>query len=233
MKKAFKVLISIFIIAIILMLNMIRVYAADELTSNAPAELTIVANKTNVKIGDIVTLDVKVKCIQGIEALDAILDYDSIKLQLQENETEINSSFSNMSGKDEKTGKYQLTVLSNTTSDIQEAKLITVKFKVLNNVKDGENIKISLKNIQIGDSNDKWYEISEKNVQIKVYSGANMENGNNGNIGENIQQNVSETKVEGGLPHTGNNNLPKVLFTIILLFISMVTYKKYNSLKGI
>lgn len=162
MRKYIKILLLslIFILASIL-----NVYAADVNTESG-ANITATADKTDVKVGNTVTINLLANCSSGIEGIDSTLEYDKTKLELQS--VNVGSKFSNMSGTDDATGKYKLTVISNSTESLTSETFATLTFKVLETAKKDEKLTITLSEIELGDSNDEWKTIADKNVTLTV-----------------------------------------------------------------
>lgn len=163
MKKICKITI---IGIIYILISISHVYAAT-------AEIVVKASSTDVKIGDIVTITVSVKNQAGIEGIDSILQYDKSKLKLTNSSEITTDKFLNLSGEDEKTGYYRLTLLSNTTQSIlAETEVATLKFEILKGCSENEIIKIS--EIVLVDSNDNLIDIEDKEIQLNILNGGNF-----------------------------------------------------------
>ena len=160
MSKCKKIICLIITLIVIMPIN---VYA------NIANEIKIDTDKTSVEVGDYVEITITAKCESGIEGIDSTLVYDESKLKLI-NEDEIAlTGFTSMSGKDEETGEYKLSVLYTGNEDVPtEAEFAKVKFEVLNKVKKDKNLNIKIEEIEIGDSNGEWIELEEKQIILTV-----------------------------------------------------------------
>ena len=158
MKKTVKYVIS----ALILLL----VFGKNTYATTGTAGLTINASKAEVKVGETVTFNVSANCETVIEGIDATLEYDNSKLELQN--INVNAKFSNMSGKDEATGKYIFTVLLNTEEEVKQAQVATINFKVLDTAKVGDKITVKLSGIEVIDSDVNSIQVEDKNATIEV-----------------------------------------------------------------
>ncbi|MGN1301129.1 MAG: cohesin domain-containing protein [Clostridia bacterium] len=198
MKKYIKITVISLIIALVSIAN---VYAAVE------TDVTATADKTEVKIGEMVIVSLSANCEAGIEGIDATLEYDETKLELQN--LSVDAKFSNMSGINDSTGEYKLTVISNSADTLTSETFARLEFKVLDTALANEGLTVKLSEIEIGDSNDEWTTIGDKEVTITVIedetdnSGTgnnNQEEDNNPGTGDNNQDEDNNNS------ETGNNN---------------------------
>lgn len=160
MKKCKK----IFILEIIIMILMtINVYA------NTTGGITIKSTETFVAVGDKIEVIVSAECANGIEGVDGILKYDNTKLKLiNENELAI-SDFDSVSGMDEKTGEFRLSILySGTQKAPNSADVAKLNFEVLDDAIKSETVDVQLIDAQIGDSNDEWIEPEDATITLTV-----------------------------------------------------------------
>ena len=160
MKNLIKI---ITLVLILILTSVLNVYAS----TNNPS-ISITADKTELKIGDVVTINLNASSENGIEGIDSTLEYDKTKLELTNSNAFVNKGFSNMSGEDSATGEFKLTVISDSTNTITEANYATLKFKVLDAADVDETLTIKLTKIELGDSNDEWTDIADKEVVLKV-----------------------------------------------------------------
>ena len=146
MKKYLRII--TFVLAIVMVIASFRsVKAAD---AKPVVELT--PSKTEVKAGDTVEITVKAKYQEGISGIDAILEHSS-NLTFEESNTTVAQGFSNMSGKNEDTNEYKLSVNHNSTgTQPTEVEIAVLKFTVSNSVKAGDQVRVSLKDIKVYDS---------------------------------------------------------------------------------
>lgn len=198
MKKCLKILI---ILLILVLLMIVDVYAANTTTS-----VTATVDKTEVKVGDVVNINLSANCEAGIEGIDSILVYDKTKLELQN--LSVDAKFSNMSGTDDTTGEYKLTVISNSADTLTSGTFATLKFKVLDAVHVNEELTIKLTGIEMGDSNDEWTTINDKEVTLKVVEETlGTDDNNPGEDNNNPGTDDNNPGEDNNNPGTGDNNL--------------------------
>lgn len=159
MKKLLKITIMVLMTILI---NNTTAYA-----TNLPIISLRIGNK-QIRTGDTTSVDILIQCEDGIEGFETVLKYDNTKFELLEDEIEIDDEFTELSGQDEKTGEYKLTIISNTAEIIKESQIATLKFKVLDNVKTSPEAIITLSNIRIGDAQEAWTSLVEKDVKFEV-----------------------------------------------------------------
>ena len=92
-----------------------------------------------------------------------------------------------MSGIDEATGLYKLTVISNSTDTLTQANFATITFKVLETVTEGEELLVKLSEIEIGDSNDEWTTIEDRQITLKLEKEREFILEENKKINENLK----------------------------------------------
>lgn len=163
MKKISKIV----IIGIMYMLiSILHVYGAN-------VEISVNASSTDVKIGDTVTITVSLKSETGIEGIDSILQYDKSKLKLTNSSEIATKEFISLSGEDEKTGDFRMTLLKNTTQDIlTESDVAILKFEVLEKCSKSEIINIS--EIALVDSNENLIDLEDKEIKLNIIDGGNF-----------------------------------------------------------
>lgn len=243
MKSIFKIS---FIAFILVLVSMANVFAIEIV-----ADLEMDTNKTDVKVGEIVTINVSANCETGIEGIDSILEYDNTKLELQG--VNIDTKFSNMSGVDDATGEYKLTVISNSTETIKQSNIATITLKVLETVTEGEQLSVILSGIEIGDSNDEWTTIEDRQITLKLEKENDEDNSNLGGDDDNNQDADNDEYDGNDNLEDGNNQitdtekedntkadkefdkagLKKYTMIIVIGFIviAIISYKKYNQYK--
>lgn len=249
MRKKFKI---ILLSLVLLIVGGLKIYAAT-----GTAELTINTSKTEAKVDETVTFNVVVNCETGIEGFDATLEYDDSKLELQN--VNVDNKFSNMSGKDEATGEYKLTVILNTVETVTQAKVATIDFKVLESAKVGDKITVKISDIEVGDAEEEWFQLEDENATIEVVELINEGNkpgdeepGNGENKpsteGEKTDEDESKPGTEDEKANTNNPEKDKtqadkeidktgienyVLVVIgIMAICSYIFYKKYQKYKN-
>ncbi len=156
---------KIALLAIVFVLSaVLNVNAADYAEPSA-VNVTLTPSATQIKSGETVTVSLSAKCATGIEGIDSTLEYDKTKLQL----TEVAAKgFTSMSGEDGD-GNYKLSVLyTDAAAAPTEAKFVTLTFEALNTVVEDETLSIKLKGIELGDSDDEWFKVEDKEVIITV-----------------------------------------------------------------
>ena len=228
----------------IILIALILILAGTLNTYAATATLTANADKTEVKAGDIVTISLSANCQTGIEGIDSTLEYDETKLELQS--LNVDAKFSNMSGIDDSTGKYKLTVISNTTDTLTSETFATLKFKVLDTALANEGLTVKLSEIEIGDSNDEWTTVDDKEITLKVVEenlgtddnnqeednnqeGDNNNSVENNNSGTNTPDNTQANKK---IDYAGLESYALVIIAIIAI-VAVISYKKYKKYKNI
>lgn len=158
MKKYLKITL---IFLIVILVSSLNAYAVE--TTNS---VTLASDKNEVKVGDIVTITISANCEDGIEGINSTLEYNKTKLELQG--ITVGEKFTNMSGTDDDTGEYKLTVITNSEETLKTENFATLKFKVLDAVEKDEEISVKLSKIELGDSNDKWTTLENQEVKLTV-----------------------------------------------------------------
>ena len=158
-----KVCKKIALIAIMfILLSTLNVYAGI-------VEVTSTVSSREVKVGDTVTVTLAAKFGTGIEGIDATLDYDTTKLKLTNESALAASDFTSMSGTNDATGDFKLSVLyTGSGAAPTEATFATLTFEVLNTVTVSETLTIKLSEMEIGDSDDNWVELDDQTITLTV-----------------------------------------------------------------
>lgn len=163
MKKCKKTLLLIIIFILVIT---IKVYA------NTTSEITINTDKTSVAVGDTVEITISAKCANGIEGIDSTLKYDETKLKLINEEELATTDFTSVSGKDEATGEFKLSILYTGTEEVPiDAEFAKLNFEVLKKANESETLSVELAQIEIGDSNGGWSELEDEEITFAVEKG--------------------------------------------------------------
>ncbi len=182
---------KIALLVVILMLSTIlNVYAAGT------AQITVTPSVTEVKAGDTFTITLAAKCETGIEGIEATLVYDKTKLKLTEKAAE---GFTSMSGEVLETGEYKVSILFTDTTDAPtEANFATLTFEALDTVATDEVLTVKLTEIEVGDSDDEWIKVEDKEVALTVVTEENSGDGEQTPDGGEQTPDGGEQTPEGG-----------------------------------
>lgn len=210
-------------------------------------EIIATASATEVKVGDTVTITLTGKCGTGIEGIDSTLEYDTTKLKLINEANLATSGFTSMSGVNEATGKFKLTVLYGGSDETPtQAEFATLTFEVLEGAKANENLDIKISEIELGDSNNEWIGLDDQVVTIKVLEDEENQNQGNGDQNpdegnqnpdtdtgtQNPDDGKDHTTVDGNIIYAGiEDYIFIILFAVTIL--SIVLYIKSNKYKDI
>ena len=198
MKKCKKIVLLCIIFLLSVTLN---VNAADyaNTPTGATTEIVLTPSATEVKVGDTIKITVLAKCEKGIEGVDATLEYDKTKLQFTNSENLATTGFISMSGLDESTDTFKVSVLySGQGAAPKETDIAVLSFKVLESATVNEKLSVKLSEIEIGDSNDEWTNILDKEVVIAVTQEQKPDNGEEKPDGGEEKPDGGEEKPEGG-----------------------------------
>lgn len=147
---------------IFILLTTLNVYAGI-------VEMHATASAKTVKAGDTVTITLSGKFTTGVEAANAVLDYDTTKLKLTNESTLAATNYLSMSGTNDATGEFILSVMySGSGSAAAEATFATLSFEVLDTVSANEKLTIKLSEIEMGDSEDNWVELDDITTTLTV-----------------------------------------------------------------
>jgi len=160
MKRCKKIILLALIFILSLSLN---VYA-----DSPSAEITFTQSATSVKPGETITISLTAKCATGIEGIESILEWDKTKLEFTNAESLAATGYTSMSDFDDATGKFSLSLFYTGAETPTNAKFAELKFKVLTGVNAEEELSVKLSNIELGDSNDDWITIEDKEIITKV-----------------------------------------------------------------
>lgn len=218
-----KMIKKIITLAIILMLCMtINAYAGT-------TEIKLTPSTTEVKVGDKITVVLSGKRGNGIEGIDGTLQYDTTKLKLvsttilAKEEGGEDDKYSNLSGKNEATGEYQLSMILKSNPAPTEGDLIQIKFEVLEGAKENDTLSIKLVNTKLADGEGNTEDIGEVTAaDIKVKSSTT---GNNNQTGGN--NNPSD------YPYAGVNGYAVIsIFAVMVIGIIMhIKVRKYRDIQ--
>lgn len=239
--KIFKKIISI---ALILLLSItLRVYAGS-----VEAKLTATSNE--VKIGETVTATLSAQHGNGIEGFDAVLSYDKTKLKLLNEDQLAEKNYTSMSGTDDATGEFRLSLIyTGSGKGSEEANIAQLKFEVLNQAKVNDELSVKLTKINLIDSNEHENELEDVEIKLKVVEeqkdpgGDNTNPGGNNNTtpggnnttpGGNNNTNTNGNNTNSGdYPYAGIENYMFIIIVAISI-IAIVGYtkvKKYRDIK--
>ena len=246
--KAKVITVSIIVILIIILTNV--TYAAS---GTVEFKSTI----EQVKKGDTFTVTLSATSEDGINGIDTKYVYDSNKLELISENVVDSTKWSNLGV------SPSITVICNSTQSIKNADIYALKFKVKDNVADGESLNIETTGILLDTDlqTDSELTIPAKKIEIAVVG--NAQEASDGNSKESEQEKIKESQgnsnksdnkeiktINTTSTTTNNTNqadktvavsvLPKtgksiIIFTCIVIAIitSIVFYKKYIEYKNI
>lgn len=223
-----KILKKIAIMAVILVLSVaLNVYAGETIVD-------MKSSKTEVKAGETVTITVSGKSGTGIEGVDSTLTYDKTKLKLTNEDQLAASGFTSLSGIDEKTGEFKLSIVYTGTGNApQEADFAKLNFEVLSGVKANETLEIGLSKIQLGGSDEQWENLTDKKVTLKVIEDKPTNPGDGDQKpGDGDQKPGDGDQKPGDYPYAGPEKYIFVALSIIAI-VSTIVYIKFNKYKDI
>lgn len=232
MKKTVKLL----IITILLLLLLPVTVKADSFNLN------VTANKTSLKPGDTVEINLNLSNINagelGINTLEAVLEYDSNVFEevTQSSFSSLNNWSITYNNEDtENKGKFLAVIVVAGVKENQDIGKITLKVK--NGVKD-TNTTVKIKNIT---SNNGQELIKENDKQVTFKVGTPQQNTNNtqtntpvintGNTSSGItvqNENLSPSK----LPQTGIGNYIFFICFGILIIVAAIGYGRYRKMNS-
>ena len=210
MKKE-KILITILTILIIVMSAISTVQAASTNTFKA----TLNANKTTIKVGEQVTITIKVSDINmgatGINTLEGTIGYDkNIFEEVKSSNIQSLNNWTTTFNDENSTlnGKFLAVNLSSGTKETTE--IFNITFKVKSEIEKSTKTQITFKDITSNDGTD-LVNVGTKSVEITVDSGKtnNTNNGNNQNgnsqNSNNQNNNNQNNNANTGVTNTTNN----------------------------
>lgn len=196
--KVFK---RIAIMAIILMLcTTVNVYAGT-------TEAKLTASSNDVKVGDIVTITLSAYRGNGVEGFDATLKYDKTKLKLT-NESQIaTGGYTSLSGTDESTGDFKLSLMYGNSGDSPtQADIAQLKFEVLSGAKVNDVLNIKLTDVIVMDPDVNQTELDDVEINIKVVEKSTNTGGGNTTTGGNNTTTGGNNTTSGGNSSTSGKN---------------------------
>ena len=230
MKKHFQIIILAIVLVLVATLN---VYAAEN-------NITLKSSATEVKAGDTLEIVISMKCEEDFQGLTGVLEWDKTKLELEG--VANGKDFKDLNAENSD-GEYVISILSNTSSPITEGNLQTLKFKVLDGVKEGENLNVTLSEINFKVGEDKaTVEKQTATVKVITKSAGTDENDktdkpntpseeNNNEPTDNNQTSKDNTQANKNINYAG---LEDYTFAIIagIVFIAFMSYVKYRQYKN-
>lgn len=229
MKKHIKIIILAIVLVLVATLN---VYAAEN-------SITLKSNATKVKAGDTLEIVISMKCEEDFQGLTGVLEWDKTKLELEG--VANGKDFKDLNAENSE-GEYVVSILTNTASSITEGNLQTLKFKVLDGVKEGENLNVTLSEINFKVGEDKAT-VENQTATVKVVANSdnpnNPENPANPENPENpanknnnkVVENKDNTQANKNINYTG---LEDYTFAIIagIVLIATISYIKYRQYRN-
>lgn len=239
MKKYLKITI---LVIMVMLISFANVYAADYADTPTTEKANVILNpsKSSVKIGETFTVSMLVKCETGVCDFDGVLKYDKTQIELVG--TTANKNFSDISEENAQKD-YQLSFLQKAGEAPKEATLVTLEFKVLDNVKVDDKINISVQEIELNDSNDNWIDIANSQTTVTVAKDQETPKPDDGNTVKPGNTN-DENTIKPGTNNKDNTQANKVInyaglgnyvFAIIaaVILIASISYIKYKQYKNI
>lgn len=158
-------------VMVFIMLSTLNVFAET-------GDILLDVSSKEIKTGDKVKVTLSAKLATGIEGIDATLQFDKTKLKLTNESSLATDDFLSMSGTNDLTGDFKLSILYTGTSVAPtESNFAILEFEVLDTVTDKETLDIKLYEIEIGDSEDNWIEIEDKIITLIVTEEQDTDNG--------------------------------------------------------
>ena len=208
-------------------------------------EVNLKASSTEVKPGEKVTVTVSAVRGNGIEGFDAVLEYDKTKLKLTNEGSLAGENYSSLSGTDDLTGKFRVSLMYIGSGDgPAEADIAKLEFEVLDGAKVDDILSVKLTDIQLIDSELTGTEVEDKEVQIKVIEeetpGGNTNtntpggNTNTNTPGGNTNTNTpgQNNNAGGDYPYAGTENFALIIISVVTI-IAIAMYLKIKKYKGI
>lgn len=155
MKTYLKVFI---LVAVLLFGTVLNVFAAED-------SVSLTASSAKVKEGDTFSVAVNVKSTTNFEGLSGVLNYNKEKLELLG--VTNGTGMSDMNSEDA-SGNYVITVFSNSSTPVTQAVCQTLNFKVLSGVTEGEDLNISISEIQFSEEDKEPSENLSASTSVQV-----------------------------------------------------------------
>ena len=229
-----KVLKRIVIISIILLLCIaLNVYAGT-----TEAKLTTSSNE--VKVGDTVTVTLSGVRGNGIEGFDGVLVYDKTKLKLTNESSLAADGFTSVSGTDDLTGEFRLSLMyKGTGTGPTEGNIAELKFEVLDGAKENDTLNIKLTKVQLIDSDNNGTDLEDVETNLKVVKDGSNPGGNNTTPGGNNTTPGGNNTTPGGnnnnpgdYPYAGLENSVFIILLVVAI-VAIGTYVKVNKYRDI
>ena len=229
-----KVLKRIVIISIILLLCIaLNVYAGT-----TEAKLTTSSNE--VKVGDTVTVTLSGVRGNGIEGFDGVLVYDKTKLKLTNESSLAADGFTSVSGTDDLTGEFRLSLMYiGTGTGPTEGNIAKLKFEVLDGAKENDTLNIKLTKVQLIDSDNNGTDLEDVETNLKVVKDGSNPGGNNTTPGGNNTTPGGNNTTPGGnnnnpgdYPYAGLENSVFIILLVVAI-VAIGTYVKVNKYRDI
>ena len=215
--KVFK---RIAIVSIILLLcTTLKVYAGT-------TEVKLTASSNEVKVGDTVTVTLSGVRGNGIEGFDGVLVYDKTKVKLTNESSLAAEGFSSISGTDDLTGEFRLSLMYiGTGTGPTEGNIAELKFEVLDAASENDTLNIKLTKIQLIDSDDTGTELEDVETNLKVVKNESNPDGNNTTPEGNNNN-------PGNYPYAGVENGAFIILFVVAI-VAIAIYKKVNKYRDI
>lgn len=232
---------TILIVTIILLSLVLKVYAGT-------IDVKLTPTSNNVKVGETVTVTLSVQHGNGVEGFDAILKYDETKLKLKNEEQLAQKDYTSVSGTDEATGDFRVTLIYAGAGKIAptQADIAKLEFEVLSGANVDDELSIKLESVQVIDSDDTGSDVEDAEIKLTVVKPDNTPSdddkpGNNTNTNTNNPGGNSNTNTPNGNTNTNNpSNYPYAgvgnYMTIIIFAVAVVAiaiYVKINKYREI
>lgn len=234
---------------ILLLLIIFLISTISNVYANEKAEVTLVSDKKSVEKGERIIVSVAANNENGIEGIEAVLNYDKTKLELEK--LEMKNDFLDQSGIDSVSGEYIFTALFGGNEAPTEVEVSELTFKVLEGVTDGEELKIELLHAYIIDTDIEKENVEDKEIIVKVVGQQNLEQEQQPELDSELepdpeqqpetdpepepeQQPDPENKPEQipeKLPQTGKTT--KSLIFVVVFIVSIMLYIKIRKYKSI
>ena len=206
-------------IAIILIILLLKVYAGT-------TEVKLTASSNEVKVGDTVTVTLSGVRGNGIEGFDGVLVYDKTKLKLTNESSLAAEGFSSISGTDDLTGEFRLSLMYiGTGTGPTEGNIAELKFEVLDAASENDTLNIKLTKIQLIDSDDTGTELEDVETNLKVVKNESNPDGNNTTPEGNNNN-------PGNYPYAGVENGAFIILFVVAI-VAIAIYKKVNKYRDI
>ena len=181
------------------------------------------ANTNKIKTGETFTVTVSATSEEGINGINSKFSYDTEKLELIGTEIPNPSNWCNL-GIDQ-----DITFICNSKEHIKNADIYVLKFKVKENAKVGDILKVQTEDILLDTdvAKDSKITIPAKKVEVEV-TGASTK-------GETTPKKLEPTNdgtlANGNIPQTGENAIIIIALAILGIVLAVIFRKKYLKYK--